>query len=35
MSQLLPFVAFDDRLAEAARHEGLSVVSVSGSKGRH
>ena len=29
MSQSLPFVAFDDRLAEAARHEGLTVVSVS------
>lgn len=28
MSQPLPFVAFDDRLAEAARHEGLTVVSV-------
>jgi uncharacterized protein len=32
MSQTVPFVAFDDRLAEAARHEGLTVVSVS--KGR-
>ena len=32
MSQPLPFVAFDDRLAEAARHEGLTVVSAS--KGR-
>ena len=32
MSQSLPFVAFDDRLAEAARHEGLTVVPVS--KGR-
>ena len=32
LSQPLPFVAFDDRLAEAARHEGLTVVSVS--KGR-
>ena len=32
MSQSLPFVAFDDRLAEAARHEGLTVVSAS--KGR-
>jgi predicted nucleic acid-binding protein len=32
MSQSLRFVAFDDRLAEAARHEGLTVVSVS--KGR-
>ena len=30
--QPLPFVAFDDRLAEAARHEGLTVVPVS--KGR-
>lgn len=26
MSQPLPFVAFDVRLAEAARHEGLTVV---------
>jgi len=25
----LPFVVFDDRLAEAARHEGVTVVSVS------
>ena len=33
MSQPLPFVAFDDRLAEAARHEGLTVVSVSKSRG--
>jgi len=32
MSQPLPFVAFDDRLTEAARHEGLTVVSVA--KGR-
>ena len=32
MSQSLPFVAFGDRLAEAARHEGLTVVPVS--KGR-
>ena len=32
MSQPLPFVAFDDRLAEAARHEGLTVVPAS--KGR-
>jgi uncharacterized protein len=32
ISQPLPFVAFDDRLAEAARHEGLTVVPVS--KGR-
>jgi hypothetical protein len=32
MSQPLPFVAFDDRLADAARHEGLTVVP--GSKGR-
>ncbi len=31
-SQPLPFVAFDDRLADAARHEGLTVVS--GSRGR-
>lgn len=29
MRQTLPFVAFDDRLAEAARHEGLTVASVS------
>mgnify|MGYP001235012253 CR=1 FL=1 len=28
-SQPLPFVAFDRRLTDAARHEGLSVVSVS------
>ena len=34
MSQPLPFVAFDDRLADAARHEGLTVVSVSKSRGR-
>ena len=26
MSQALPFVAFDDRLEEAARQEGLTVV---------
>ena len=26
ISQPLPFVAFDDRLAESARHEGLTVV---------
>jgi len=32
MSQSLPFVVFDDRLAEAARHEGMTVVS--GAKGR-
>ena len=32
MSQPLPFVAFHHRLAEAARHEGLTVVSAS--KGR-
>ncbi len=32
MNQPLPFVAFDDRLADAARHEGLTVVSIS--KGR-
>ena len=32
MRQSLPFVAFDDRLAEAARLEALTVVSVS--KGR-
>jgi hypothetical protein len=29
MSQALPFVAFDDRLAEAAREEGLTVVPAS------
>lgn len=28
LTQPLPFVAFDDRLTEAARHEGLIVVSV-------
>ena len=28
MSQPLPFVAFDDRITEAARHEGLTVVPV-------
>lgn len=33
MSQPLPFVAFDDRLADAARHEGLTVVSLSKSRG--
>jgi predicted nucleic acid-binding protein len=27
MSHPMPFVAFDDRLIEAARHEGLTVVS--------
>jgi predicted nucleic acid-binding protein len=27
LSQSLPFVAFDDRLAEAARDRGLTVVS--------
>jgi predicted nucleic acid-binding protein len=32
MNRPLPFVAFDYRLAEAARHEGLTVVPVS--KGR-
>jgi hypothetical protein len=32
MRQSLPFVAFDDRLGEAARREGLTVASVS--KGR-
>ena len=32
MSQPLPFVVFDDRLAEAARHEGVTIVSLS--KGR-
>ena len=32
MRQPLPFVAFDDRLAKAARHEGLTLVPVS--KGR-
>ena len=34
MSQPLPFVAFDDRLADAARDEGLTVVSVLKSRGR-
>ena len=29
LSQPLPFVAFDDRLAEAAGHEGLTVVPAS------
>lgn len=29
MNQPLPFVAFDDRLAEAARREGLTVVPAS------
>jgi predicted nucleic acid-binding protein len=29
LSQSLPFVAFDDRLTEAAREEGLTVVPVS------
>ena len=33
MRQPLPFVAFDDRLAEAARHEGLTVVSASKGRG--
>jgi predicted nucleic acid-binding protein len=33
MSQPLPFVAFDDRLTDAARHEGLTVVSVSKGRG--
>ena len=32
MSQPLPFVVFDDRLAEAARREGVTIVDVS--KGR-
>lgn len=32
ISQSLPFVAFDDRLVDAARHEGLTVVSVSRSR---
>ena len=27
MSQPLPFVVFDDRLAEAARHEGITVIT--------
>ena len=27
LGQSLPFVAFDDRLTEAARHQGLTVVS--------
>jgi predicted nucleic acid-binding protein len=34
MSQPLPLVAFDDRLADAARDEGLTVVSVSKSRWR-
>jgi uncharacterized protein len=29
MSQPLPFVVFDDRLAEAARREGVTIVDVS------
>ena len=29
LSQPLPFVAFDDRLTDAARHQGLTVVSSS------
>ena len=29
MRQPVPFVAFDDRLAEAAHHEGLTVVPAS------
>jgi hypothetical protein len=33
MSQPLPFVAFDDRLADAARHEGLTVVPRSKGRG--
>lgn len=32
-SQAVPFVAFDDRLAEAARLERLTVVSVSTARG--
>jgi len=28
LNQPLPFVAFDDRLTEAARHQGLTVVSL-------
>jgi hypothetical protein len=28
MRQPLPFVAFDDRLSEAARQEGLTIASV-------
>lgn len=27
LSQSLPFVAFDDRLTEAARHQGLTIIS--------
>jgi len=33
MRQPLPLVAFDARLADAARHEGLTVVSVSKGRG--
>jgi uncharacterized protein len=29
LGEPIPFVAFDDRLAEAARHEGLTVVPAS------
>ena len=29
LQDVLPFVAFDDRLGEAACHEGLTVVPVS------
>ena len=29
LTQPLPFVAFDDRLTEAARHQGLTVVASS------
>ena len=32
VSQPLPFVVFDDRLAEAARREGVTVVSVSSAR---
>jgi predicted nucleic acid-binding protein len=33
LGQPLPFVAFDDRLAEAARSEGLTVVATSKGRG--
>ena len=33
IGQALPFVAFDDQLAQAARHEGLTVVPAA--RGQH
>jgi predicted nucleic acid-binding protein len=33
ISERLPFVAFDARLSDAARHEGLTVLSVSKGRG--